>query len=70
MHRDRFRGEGRPDRLVSTYLALGRGRKHVILLPPTDEGARVAEVRYVYVLRRARRPSGEPLCAYYTLLTF
>ena len=25
------------ERLVSTYLSLGRGRKHVILLPPTAE---------------------------------
>ena len=44
MHRDRYREEGRPDRLVSTYLSLGRGRKHVVLLPPTDEGAAVAEL--------------------------
>ena len=43
MHRDRYRLAGQPDRLVSTYLALGRGRKHVILLPPTAEGARLAE---------------------------
>tara|TARA_B110001452_G_scaffold221880_1_gene194555 strand:- start:1383 stop:2627 length:1245 start_codon:yes stop_codon:yes gene_type:complete len=44
MHRDRYREDGRPDRLVSTYLSLGRGRKHVVLLPPTDEGAAVAEL--------------------------
>ena len=30
------------ERLVSTYLALGRGRKHVVLLPPTEDGTRVA----------------------------
>ena len=51
MHRDRYCGA--PDaansrteaaeQLVSTYLALGHGRKHVVLLPPTEEGARVAE---------------------------
>ena len=29
--------------LVSTYLSLSRGRKHVLLLPPTDEGAAVAQ---------------------------
>ncbi|KAL1523709.1 hypothetical protein AB1Y20_018639 [Prymnesium parvum] len=43
MHRDRYVEEGRPDRLVSTYLALGRGRKHVVLLPPSEEGQAVAE---------------------------
>jgi len=55
MHRDRYVGDlagARPaaegakannERLVSTYLALGRGRKHVVLLPPTAEGARLAQ---------------------------
>ena len=33
MHRDRF-VEGEKERLVSTYLTLGRGIKHVVLLPP------------------------------------
>ena len=49
MHRDRYTGGEvtRPstgERFVSTYLALGHGRKHVVLLPPTAEGARVAEL--------------------------
>ena len=39
-----YRAPGQAERLVSTYLALGRGRKHVVLLPPTEEGARLAEV--------------------------
>ena len=55
MHRDRYCGDGaeaggpprgkaaEAERLVSTYLALGRGRKHVVLLPPTADGASVAE---------------------------
>ncbi len=43
MHRDRFRENGQPDRYVSTYLAIGRGLKHIILLPPTERGGRVAE---------------------------
>lgn len=43
MHRDRYREAEQPDRLVSTYLSLSRGRKHVLLLPPTDEGAAVAQ---------------------------
>ena len=38
MHRD-----GHADRFVSTYLTLGCGRKHVVLLPPTEEGARLAK---------------------------
>jgi len=38
MHRD-----GHEDRFVSTYLTLGCGRKHVILLPPTAEGTRLAQ---------------------------
>ena len=42
MHRDRYTGDD-TERLVSTYLALGAGRKHVVLLPPTEEGSRVAE---------------------------
>jgi hypothetical protein len=42
MHRDRYLGDG-SERLVSTYLALGRGRKHVLLLPPTDVGGHLAE---------------------------
>ena len=29
--------------VVSTYLSLGRGRKHVILLPPTEAGSELAE---------------------------
>ena len=33
MHRDRY-VEGEKERLVSTYLTLGRGIKHVVLLPP------------------------------------
>ena len=37
MHRD-----GHDKRFVSTYLSLGTGRKHVLLLPPTDEGAQLA----------------------------
>ena len=37
MHRD-----GHNKRFVSTYLSLGKGVKHVILLPPTDEGMRLA----------------------------
>ena len=55
MHRDRYtqpteasgpaggQAPATGERLVSTYLALGRGRKHVVLLPPTEEGARVAD---------------------------
>ena len=54
MHRDRYLGSAAgevasaagteaSERLVSTYLALGRGRKHVILLPPSREGTEVAE---------------------------
>ena len=42
MHRDRYCGDD-TERLVSTYLALGRGRKHVILLPPGDASAQLAE---------------------------
>jgi hypothetical protein len=41
MHRDRYCEAG--EQLVSTYLAIGRGRKHVVLLPPTADGAAVAE---------------------------
>ena len=54
MHRDRYTkpllpheacdgGAPPPERLVSTYLTLGLGRKHIILLPPTDKGAHVAQ---------------------------
>ena len=49
MHRDRYcagggDGDGASsERLVSTYLALGRGRKHVVLLPPTEAARSVAE---------------------------
>lgn len=43
MHRDRHCSGGGEERLVSTYLALGCGRKHVVLLPPSAAGAEVAE---------------------------
>ena len=50
MHRDRYvsRTTGAtpttaPERLMSTYISLARGVKHVVLLPPTQEGGAVAE---------------------------
>lgn len=50
MHRDAYNCK-----LVSTYITLGVGRKHVVLLPPTDEGNELALRRF-----QARDPLAHP----------
>jgi hypothetical protein len=62
MHRDVITDEPvHGSRFVSTYLMIGAGRKHVVLLPPTGEGARLAKVR---ACLHHTQCGLEPSCAY------
>ena len=42
MHQDCYTNENGQHRLVASYLTVAAGRKHVVMLPPSEEGSRIA----------------------------